>query len=89
MTSWRGRREPWWRQEIRHPHFRPRQTRHELLRQNGIVAGGVIPPDDVAELKAAGVAAVFGPGTPLATSIAFIKEHAPRNRRLKQPGGGA
>jgi methylmalonyl-CoA mutase C-terminal domain/subunit len=54
-----------------------------------IVAGGVIPPDDIAVLKAAGVAAVFGPGTSLATSIAFIKEHAPRNRHLKAPGSGS
>ncbi|MDQ6833995.1 MAG: cobalamin B12-binding domain-containing protein [Chloroflexota bacterium] len=54
-----------------------------------IVAGGVIPADDAAELKQAGVAAVFGPGTSLATSIAFIKEHAPRNRRLSQPDGGS
>ncbi|MDQ6601741.1 MAG: cobalamin B12-binding domain-containing protein [Chloroflexota bacterium] len=52
-----------------------------------VVAGGVIPADDAAELRAAGVAAIFGPGTPLATSIAFIKEHAPRNRRLSTPGG--
>ncbi len=52
-----------------------------------IVAGGVIPADDAAELRQAGVAAVFGPGTPLATSIAFIKEHAPRNRRFSPPGG--
>ncbi len=47
-----------------------------------LVAGGIIPPEDVEELRAEGVAAVFGPGTPLATSIAFIKEHAPRNRGL-------
>lgn len=54
-----------------------------------VVAGGVIPADDAAELRQAGVAAVFGPGTPLATSIAFIKEHAPRNRRLSPPGGAS
>ncbi len=30
-----------------------------------VVAGGVIPPDDEPVLKAAGVAAVFGPGTPI------------------------
>jgi methylmalonyl-CoA mutase len=28
-----------------------------------VVCGGVIPPQDYAELKAAGVAAIFGPGT--------------------------
>jgi methylmalonyl-CoA mutase len=30
-----------------------------------VVAGGVIPPKDYAELQASGVAAVFGPGTPV------------------------
>ncbi|RIL07110.1 MAG: methylmalonyl-CoA mutase [Proteobacteria bacterium] len=30
-----------------------------------VVAGGVIPPKDHADLSAAGVAAVFGPGTPV------------------------
>ncbi|MEB2343235.1 MAG: methylmalonyl-CoA mutase [Deltaproteobacteria bacterium] len=30
-----------------------------------VVAGGVIPPKDVPALEAAGVAAVFGPGTPI------------------------
>jgi methylmalonyl-CoA mutase cobalamin-binding domain/chain len=28
-----------------------------------VIAGGVIPPKDVPALEAAGVAAVFGPGT--------------------------
>ncbi len=28
-----------------------------------VVCGGVIPPQDHAELKAAGVVAIFGPGT--------------------------
>jgi methylmalonyl-CoA mutase len=30
-----------------------------------VVAGGVIPPKDVPALQAGGVAAVFGPGTPI------------------------
>jgi methylmalonyl-CoA mutase len=30
-----------------------------------VVAGGVIPPKDYAELSQHGVAAVFGPGTPV------------------------
>ena len=42
-----------------------------------VVAGGTIPDDDVLELKALGVAEVFGPGTPLETAVRFIREHAP------------
>ncbi len=42
----------------------------EALRVQGavdiaVVAGGVIPPKDYADLHAAGVAAIFGPGTPV------------------------
>jgi methylmalonyl-CoA mutase len=33
-----------------------------------VVAGGVIPQQDYAELRAAGVAGIFGPGTPILTS---------------------
>ena len=28
-----------------------------------VICGGVIPPDDYDQLKAAGVSAIFGPGT--------------------------
>ena len=38
-----------------------------------VVAGGVIPEDDIPFLKEKGIAAVFGPGTPTATAIDFIK----------------
>ena len=42
----------------------------DALKQAGaedvaVVLGGVIPPQDYDELKAGGVAAVFGPGTPI------------------------
>lgn len=52
------------------------------LRQRGlddvlVVAGGTIPDEDVEEVKRIGVAAVFGPGTPLRDAVAFIREHAP------------
>ncbi|PJF48114.1 MAG: cobalamin B12-binding domain-containing protein [Chloroflexi bacterium] len=54
----------------------------ELLRQNGmgdvpVFAGGIIPDEDVPGLKAAGIAAIFGPGTPLSEIVAFIREHTP------------
>lgn len=42
-----------------------------------VVAGGTIPNDDVATLQELGVAAVFGPGTPMETAVRFIREHAP------------
>jgi len=42
-----------------------------------VVAGGTIPQDDIAPVKALGVAAVFGPGTPLHTAIDFVRTHAP------------
>lgn len=35
-----------------------------------LFAGGTIPPRDVADLRAAGVTAVFGPGTPIAEVVA-------------------
>jgi methylmalonyl-CoA mutase C-terminal domain/subunit len=48
-----------------------------------LVLGGTIPEEDQAQLKAEGVAAVFGPGTPLEITIAFIREHVkPRTLAL-------
>ena len=48
------------------------------LRERGledvlIFAGGIIPDDDVAPLKNAGVAAVFGPGTNTDHVVEFIR----------------
>lgn len=52
----------------------------ELLRSNGmgdvpVFAGGIIPDEDIPALKDAGVAAVFGPGTPLSDITTFIQAH--------------
>jgi methylmalonyl-CoA mutase C-terminal domain/subunit len=49
----------------------------KLLRARGagditVVLGGTVPPDEVAPLKEAGIAEVFGPGTPLEKIISFI-----------------
>jgi len=41
-----------------------------------VLVGGTIPDDDETELKAAGVAEVFGPGTPVEETIKFVREHA-------------
>ncbi len=42
-----------------------------------VLVGGVIPEEDRDELMEAGVAAVFGPGTPLEETIEFVRENAP------------
>jgi len=40
-----------------------------------LVLGGTIPDEDHAALKQSGVAAIFGPGTPLETTIQFIRNN--------------
>ncbi len=50
----------------------------ELLKKEGaddllVVGGGIIPEDDVPELKKAGIAEIFGPGTPLDEIVEYIK----------------
>lgn len=40
-----------------------------------VLGGGIIPDEDIPELKKAGIAEVFGPGTPTSTIINYIKEN--------------
>lgn len=52
----------------------------ELLRAQGqedvvVVVGGIIPEEDIATLKAAGVDGVFGPGTSSDEYVGFIRTH--------------
>lgn len=52
----------------------------ELLKKNGlddvlVVGGGIIPGEDIQDLKEAGVAEIFGPGTPTKEIVEFIKSH--------------
>ena len=42
-----------------------------------VVAGGIIPDEDIPLLKAMGIREVFLPGTPIQRIVAFIREHAP------------
>jgi methylmalonyl-CoA mutase C-terminal domain/subunit len=54
-----------------------------LLKENDaedilVVLGGTIPTQDIPGLKAAGVAAIFGPGTPLETTVSFIRDNVRR-----------
>ena len=52
----------------------------ELLRAKGredilVIGGGIIPQKDTPRLKEAGVARVFGPGTPIAEIADFIRKN--------------
>ena len=52
----------------------------EELRDRGIrdilvMAGGIIPNEDIPGLKSLGIKEVFGPGTELARIVNFIKDH--------------
>ncbi len=51
-----------------------------LLKEKGagdilVVGGGIIPDEDIPALKDAGIAEVFGPGTPLAEVVKYIQEN--------------
>ena len=55
----------------------------ELLRERGmsdvlVAAGGIIPDADVATLKAAGIAEVFGPGTSIGQIARYFRENVRR-----------
>lgn len=39
----------------------------------GVIVGGIIPETDIPALKQMGVAQVFGPGTPLAEIVQFLR----------------
>jgi methylmalonyl-CoA mutase C-terminal domain/subunit len=45
-----------------------------------IVAGGIIPDEDIPALRELGIEAVFGPGTPTRELVAFIR------RRVREKG---
>ncbi|UCD87160.1 MAG: cobalamin B12-binding domain-containing protein [Desulfobacterales bacterium] len=52
----------------------------ELLKEAGVtdilvIGGGIIPEEDVPQLKDAGIQAVFGPGTPTTDIIRFIENN--------------
>ena len=52
----------------------------DLLAERGaqdvvVFGGGIVPADDVATLKAAGVAAVFTPGASTTQIVAWVREH--------------
>lgn len=55
----------------------------ELLKAQGmddviVLAGGIIPDEDIPRVKAMGVQGVFGPGTSLGAIVEFIREQVGR-----------
>lgn len=43
-----------------------------------VFAGGIIPEEDVSEMKRLGVKEIFGPGTPTETLVKFVRENVPK-----------
>ena len=58
----------------------------ELLREKGgddimTIGGGIIPEEDISELKKTGVKAVFTPGTTIEEALAWVKKNVrPRDQ---------
>jgi len=53
-----------------------------LLKEKGaehilLLAGGIIPEEDIPALKDAGIREVFGPGTPTREIVDYIEAHCP------------
>lgn len=55
----------------------------KLLKEKGVsdvlvIGGGIIPEEDIPSLKEAGIAEIFGPGTPLEDVVNYLKENVRR-----------
>ena len=58
----------------------------ELMKQRGLddvllTGGGIISPEDMAELEKLGVGKLFGPGTPTQEAIDYVKTWVNQNRK--------
>jgi len=54
-----------------------------------VFGGGIIPDGDIPILEAAGVSAVFTPGTPLEAIEAWVEEHLSDREMEPMNGGGS
>ncbi len=57
----------------------------DLIRKQGLTdiivfAGGIIPEEDVAEMKQLGIKEIFGPGTKTETIVRYVFENLPQKR---------
>ncbi|HEX8995827.1 MAG TPA: cobalamin B12-binding domain-containing protein [Ktedonobacterales bacterium] len=60
----------------------------DLLRENGVddvlvMAGGILPDEDIPAIEAMGVKGNFGPGTPLSTIIDYVRANV-NPERMRQ-----
>lgn len=66
-----------------HNHLLPKVVQmlkeEEVYDEVLVIAGGVIPDDDIPYLINQGIAQVFTPGTPTLTTIEFIRNNLKRN----------
>jgi methylmalonyl-CoA mutase C-terminal domain/subunit len=61
----------------------------ELLKKNGgekilLTGGGIIPPEDLVELKKLGTGELFGPGTPIEECVKYVREEVHRRRAREE-----
>ncbi len=61
----------------------------QLLREKGldhvlVIAGGIIPDEDIPKLKEAGIAEIFGPGTSTQTIVEYIRNKVAEIRRSRK-----
>jgi methylmalonyl-CoA mutase C-terminal domain/subunit len=61
-----------------HDYLFPRVV--ELLRERGaddivVFGGGIIPEEDILELKRAGIREIFTPGTPIEEAVRWVREN--------------
>jgi methylmalonyl-CoA mutase, C-terminal domain len=63
----------------------------EMLKANGVddvlvMAGGILPDEDIPAIQALGIQGNFGPGTPMSTIIEYVRGHV-RPERLEHELG--
>ena len=55
----------------------------DLMKERGlddvlVIAGGVIPEEDISKLKDMGIAEIFGPGTPTRVTVDYVRNNLKR-----------
>ena len=66
-----------------HDYLFPRVV--ELLKERGaddivVFGGGIIPEEDILELKKAGIREIFTPGTPIEEAVRWVRENIKPNK---------